>query len=63
MPNQERVARQDFEQGPRVSGAVFFDIDDVAAVAAENPKQLPVTYTHLTRATKKLVYVAAVVAS
>jgi thiosulfate/3-mercaptopyruvate sulfurtransferase len=41
MPNQDRVARQDFEQGPRISGAVFFDIDDVAAVAAENPKQLP----------------------
>jgi thiosulfate/3-mercaptopyruvate sulfurtransferase len=41
MPNQDRVARQDFEQGPRVSGAVFFDIDDVAAVAAENPKKLP----------------------
>jgi thiosulfate/3-mercaptopyruvate sulfurtransferase len=41
MPNQDRVARQDFEQGPRVSGAVYFDIDDVAAIAAENPKQLP----------------------
>jgi 3-mercaptopyruvate sulfurtransferase SseA len=40
MPNH-RVARQEFEQGPRVSGAVFFDIDDVAAIAAENPKQLP----------------------
>lgn len=41
MPNQDRVARQDFEKGPRVSGAVFLDIDDVAAVAEENPKQLP----------------------
>jgi thiosulfate/3-mercaptopyruvate sulfurtransferase len=41
MPNQDRVARKEFEQGPRVAGAAFFDIDDVAAIAAENPKQLP----------------------
>jgi thiosulfate/3-mercaptopyruvate sulfurtransferase len=41
MPNQDRVARKEFEEGPRVAGAAFFDIDDVAAIASENPKQLP----------------------
>jgi thiosulfate/3-mercaptopyruvate sulfurtransferase len=37
MPNQDRVARQDFEQGPRVSGAVYFDIDDVRRIPSNYP--------------------------
>lgn len=28
--NRERTARQDFEAGPRILGAKFFDIDDIA---------------------------------
>lgn len=35
-------ARTQYEQGPRIAGAHFFDIDDVAATSLdENPKQLP----------------------
>lgn len=41
MPNQEENAPALFKQGPRITGAVFFDIDAVAADSAHNPKNLP----------------------
>jgi thiosulfate/3-mercaptopyruvate sulfurtransferase len=42
LPNQNRNARQEFEIGPRIRGAIFLDIDDVANKgASSNPKNLP----------------------
>jgi len=36
-----RNARAEFEQGPRIAGAKYFDIDDVASKGNQNPKGLP----------------------
>lgn len=37
-----RDARSEFEAGPRIAGARFFDIDDIASKGKElNPKDLP----------------------
>lgn len=38
----DRNGREEYEVGPRITGAKFFDIDDVAAKGSElNPKGLP----------------------
>lgn len=37
----DRDARKEYEQGPRIQGARFFDIDDVATKGDLNPKGLP----------------------
>ena len=40
--SKDRNARTDYEQGPRIAGALFFDIDDVASKGPIlNPKSLP----------------------
>ena len=36
-----RDGRAEYEAGPRVTGARYFDIDDIAAKGAANPKGLP----------------------
>jgi hypothetical protein len=36
-----RNGRDEFERGPRIQGAQFFDIDDIAAKGDLNPKNLP----------------------
>ena len=43
LGNRETTSRQDFERGPRIAGAHFFDIDDIATPpgSAGNPKSLP----------------------
>jgi 3-mercaptopyruvate sulfurtransferase SseA len=38
---QGRNGRQEYEKGPRIEGASFFDIDDIAAPSELNPKKLP----------------------
>ena len=39
---KDRNGREEFEAGPRIPGARFFDIDDIAAKGeALNPKGLP----------------------
>ena len=38
---KDRNAREEFEAGPRIPGAQFFDIDDIAAKGDLNPKGLP----------------------
>ena len=40
--SKDRDGRKEYEAGPRITGAKFFDIDDVAAKGSElNPKGLP----------------------
>ena len=40
--SKDRNARSEYEKGPRIYGAHFFDIDDIAAKGDElNPKNLP----------------------
>lgn len=43
LGKRETTSRQDFEKGPRIAGAHFFDIDDVSSPpgSAGNPKSLP----------------------
>ena len=41
MPGTGHSAAQDFANGPRITGAVRFDIDTVVANTADNPKNLP----------------------
>ena len=42
MPNSHRDARLEYETGPRLPGAVFFDVDDIASTGCDlNPKNLP----------------------
>ena len=42
MPNSNRNARVEYEKGPRLPGALFFDVDDIASTGVElNPKSLP----------------------
>lgn len=36
-----RNGREEFERGPRIEGAEFFDIDDIASKGDLNPKNLP----------------------
>jgi 3-mercaptopyruvate sulfurtransferase SseA len=36
-----RNGREEFERGPRIKGARFFDIDDIASKGDLNPKNLP----------------------
>lgn len=38
---KDRNGRQEFEAGPRIPGAKFFDIDDIAAKGELNKKGLP----------------------
>lgn len=38
---KDRNGREEFEAGPRIPGAVFFDIDQVALPKDMNPKGLP----------------------
>ena len=37
----DRDGRADYEAGPRISGALFFDIDDISTKGDANPKGLP----------------------
>jgi len=37
----DRDGRFDYEAGPRISGATFFDIDDISTKGEANPKGLP----------------------
>ena len=37
----DRDGRSDYEAGPRISGAKFFDIDDISTKGEANPKGLP----------------------
>ena len=37
----DRDGRDDYESGPRISGARFFDIDDISTKGDANPKGLP----------------------
>lgn len=41
--DKNRSSRQEYEQGPRIAGAHFFDIDDVCSPpgSAQNPQSLP----------------------
>ena len=40
--SKDRNAREEYEKGPRIKGAYYFDIDDVALKGSElNPKNLP----------------------
>ncbi len=40
--SKDRNARSEYEKGPRIQGAYFFDIDDIAVKGPEsNPKNLP----------------------
>ena len=40
--SKERYGREEYEEGPRIEGARFFDIDDVSSKGRElNPKGLP----------------------
>lgn len=39
--SKERNARAEYEAGPRIEGAKFFDVDDIAAKGELNPKNLP----------------------
>jgi thiosulfate/3-mercaptopyruvate sulfurtransferase len=36
-----RNGRAEYEQGPRIAGAKYFDIDDIAVKGDSNPKNLP----------------------
>ena len=38
---KDRNGRQEFEKGPRIPGAQYFDIDQVASTGELNPKGLP----------------------
>lgn len=42
MPSTGRNGREEFEKGPRIPGAAYFDIDTIASKSPEdNPKGLP----------------------
>ena len=43
MPNSGRNGREEYEEGPRIPGARFFDFDDIATAKGSegNPKSLP----------------------
>lgn len=42
MPSSGRNAREEYENGPRIKGAKFFDIDDISSKGEDlNPKGLP----------------------
>ena len=41
MPNTDRNARAEYEAGPRIAGAKFFDIDDVATKDKPLPHMMP----------------------
>eukprot|EP00522_Entomoneis_paludosa_P012020 CAMPEP_0172443926 /NCGR_PEP_ID=MMETSP1065-20121228/4104_1 /TAXON_ID=265537 /ORGANISM="Amphiprora paludosa, Strain CCMP125" /LENGTH=352 /DNA_ID=CAMNT_0013194321 /DNA_START=91 /DNA_END=1149 /DNA_ORIENTATION=+ len=48
MPNSPQTARQRFEEGPRIAGARFFDIDDIATLNQDTkfPHMMPSVALH-----------------